>query len=186
MIGFLAFLAVIGLLRVVELVISKKNWRRHQDKASLLEEPLFRWMVLLHASFFVLIPAELFISGGSFGSVVSIIGMVMTGLALLLRFWTLRTIGSSWNVRVVYAEDYPIVHNGPYRFIRHPNYLVVILELAFIPLIYELYISAILLSLLNAMVLNRRISNEEAVLFKNPQWVVHMADKPRFFPFLSK
>ncbi len=181
---YLVFLAAIGLVRILELRVSKRNWQHHQSKAQMLHEPLFRWMVLLHSSFFVLIPLELFIRKPSFAGPLSWIACGMVTLSLLLRIWTLRSIGRSWNVQVVYGENYPIVSHGPYRFIRHPNYLVVILELAFIPLIFHLYFSCLILSLVNGLVLRYRIRNEESVLFKNPQWVEKMSRKPRFFPGL--
>ena len=181
---YLVFLAAIGLLRIVELRVSRRNWQHHQGKAAKLEEPLFRWMVLLHSSFFVLIPLELWLRQPSFGGPLSWVACSLVALTLLLRTWTLRTMGRSWNVEVVHGPDYPIITHGPYRYIRHPNYLVVILELVFIPLIYHLYASAALLTLANAMVLRVRIRNEEAVLFQNPNWVEKMSGKPRFVPGL--
>lgn len=181
---YLGFIAVLGLLRVIELVVSKNNWRHHQDYAQQLKEPIFVWMVALHAGMFVLIPLELFWRQPAFGSWVCWLGVGMTVLALGLRFWTLKTIGRSWNVRVIYARDYPIVTKGPYRFIRHPNYLVVMMELAFVPLIYELYWSALILSVGNALILRQRIATEEKVLLQNPDWQAKMAPKPRFLPFL--
>ena len=179
---YMGFLAAVGLLRILELRISKSNWRFHQDKALKQKEPLFRWMVMLHSSFFVVIPLELWLRRPEFGGVLSWAACSVVVLTFLLRAWTLRTMGRSWNVEIVNGPDYPIVAHGPYRFIRHPNYLVVILELAFIPLIYHLYFSALFLSLANALVLRVRIRNEEAVLFQNPAWVEKMSGKPRFFP----
>lgn len=186
MVWYLTFLALVGLARLFELVVSKKNWKHHSTNATQLKEPLFFWMVLLHSAVFVLLPLELFWRRPDFGGWISWTALCFTGLTLCLRFWTLSTIGRSWNVRVVYSEKYPIVHHGPYRFIRHPNYLVVMLEMAFIPLIFHLYWSAVLLSVMNGIVLWLRIGNEEAVLFKNPEWVTHMAHKPRFLPFPAK
>jgi methyltransferase len=180
---YLAFIGILGILRVVELAVSKRNWRSHQDYAEQLKEPIFAWMVTLHASMFLLLPLELFWRRPDFGGPVTWFGIVMTVIALCLRFWTLKTIGKSWNVRVIYARDYPIVASGPYRFIRHPNYLVVIVELAFVPLIYNLYWSALFLTVGNALILSKRIPTEEKVLFENPEWVEKMSGKPRFFPF---
>ena len=179
---FLIFLALLGLVRIGELVISKRNWKEHSSYAEMPKEPLFIWMVTLHSLFFAVLPLEFFLAKAAFGGIVSYVGLVVTFSAFFLRFWTLKTIGRSWNVRVVGAENYPIVSSGPYRFIRHPNYLVVILELAFIPLIFNLYYSAIFLTIANALVLRVRIRNEEAVLSRNPEWVDKMAGKPRFLP----
>ncbi len=182
MIFYLGFLALIAILRLLELRISKRNWERHRLRARRLEEPLFFWMVLLHSSLFVLLPIELFVRRPGFGGWISGLAVVGTAFALVLRGWTLKTIGRSWNVRVIGGKDYPIVSHGPYRFIRHPNYLVVMMELAFIPLVYHLYWSTVILSVLNILVLRRRILDEEKVLFENPEWVARMSKKPRFFP----
>ena len=183
---YLGFLGVIALLRLGELVISKRNWRHHvEQERHMLTERVFPFMVLLHLSMFALLPLELILRRPTFGGPVSWIALVLTGLALVLRFWTLRTMGRSWNVRVVFGDTYPIVDNGPYRFIRHPNYLVVVLELLCLPLIFKLYFSAAFLSLINALVLRVRIRAEESVLARNPEWVARMAHKPRFLPGLG-
>ena len=147
-------------------------------------ERLFAWMVVLHSSFFVLLPLEIWWRQPILGGPVTLAAMLITFAALCLRLWTLRTLGRSWNVRVVGGEQYPIISGGPYRFIRHPNYLVVILELLFIPLIAKLYLSAAILTLANLAVLSVRIGNEEAMLRQNPEWVRTMAHKPRFLPWL--
>ena len=105
-------------------------------------------------------------------------------LATALRIWTLATIGRSWNVRVVVPEDIRIATTGPYRFIRHPNYLVVILEIAALPLFHGAWMSAIFLTLLNAFVLLHRIRTEEAALAQIPAWVDAMRDRARLLPGL--
>jgi len=182
MIYLLLFLAFLGLARILELAVSARNWQTHQSTAEMPREALFPWMVALHSSVFVLLPLEYWLLGGGFGSPLSWLATSMVALALLLRFWTLATIGRSWNVRVVGGPNYPIVDSGPYAFIRHPNYVVVALELCWIPLMWGLWRSALLLTLCNGLILRIRIRNEEAVLQQNPQWRERMAHKPRFIP----
>lgn len=101
--------------------------------------------------------------------------------ATALRIWTLRTLGRSWNVRVVRPEH--VVTDGPYAWIRHPNYLCVVLEIAAIPMLHGAWISACLLSLLNAWVLAVRIRTEESVLRQLPGWREAFADVPRLIPW---
>jgi len=180
--AFLLFLAAMAALRLGELWLAKRNLRSHDGRARPEPEPLYAWMVALHASFFILVPLELLLRRPDFGGWLSWTAIPATALALSLRFWTLRTLGRSWHVRVVHGDDYPIVDGGPYRWIRHPNYVVVALELAFIPLIHGLYWSALALSAANAAVLRRRIALEEAILSRNPEWRARMAPKPRFLP----
>ena len=182
---FLAFLGLVALVRLGELVLSKRNQAHHGSRAQVVRERIFFWMVVLHASQFVLLPLELFWRRPDFGGVVSFAAIGLFVFAQVMRVWTLRTLGKSWNVRVLQSEDYPIVTSGPYRWIRHPNYAIVIVEIAAIPLIYHLYASALILSVANALVLRVRIGNEEAALMQNPAWAQGMAHKPRFFPFMS-
>lgn len=182
MLYFLAFLALIAAFRLGEILLSRRNLASHTH-ARTLREPGFVWMVALHLAFFIFQPLEIWSGRPAFGGPVSWLAVVITLSALLLRVWTLTSLGRSWNVRVVHGQNYPIVDRGPYHYIRHPNYVVVFCEIAFIPLIYHLYWSTLILSLWNLAVLRSRIILEEGKLRQNPQWVAKMASKPRFFPW---
>ena len=87
-------------------------------------------------------------------------------------------------MRVVPPRPDQIVITGPYAFIRHPNYLVVILEIAALPLLHTAYLSALALSLLNAVVLTSRIRTEEQALAQVSGWSTAMASRKRLIPFL--
>lgn len=179
---FLGFLAFIAVLRLAELVVSKRNAVHHQDSFQPRPEPLFKWMVLLHSCMYVLLPLELYWRKPVTSNWLTWLALGMTLCTLGMRLWTLFHIGKSWNVRILGGKDYPICNKGPYRWIRHPNYAVVIMELFWIPLIAGLWISCLILTLANAWVLRIRIKHEESVLFENDVWVSTMASKPRFFP----
>ena len=85
----------------------------------------------------------------------------------LLRVWVLATLGPYWTTRIIALPDAPLVKRGPYRFVRHPNYIVVACEIAVLPLVFgELWV-AIVFSLLNAAILTWRIRQEEGTL--NPR-----------------
>jgi len=88
-------------------------------------------------------------------------------------------------VRAVVPSDLPVVDRGPYRFIRHPNYVALGLEFLGLPLIGGAYLSAAGLGLANALLLRRRIADEEALLMAIPAYRLRMAHKPRFLPRLS-
>lgn len=180
----IAALGVFAVLRLLELAISKRNWQLQRSSAKQLPEARFRWMVALHTSVFILLPLEYYFFAGSFTGLLSQTALTVLALALLLRCWMFYCMGHSWNVRVVYGPNCAIVSNGPYHYIRHPNYVVVCLELLSLPLVWQLWRSALLLTLSNALVLRHRIAAEEAVLTQNPEWMMHMAHKPRFLPFL--
>ncbi len=82
----------------------------------------------------------------------------------LLRIWTLASIGRWWTTRIISAPHFDRVRRGPYRYISHPNYLVVILEIAIVPLMLGLSWVALVFSILNAILLRHRIGVETAVL----------------------
>ena len=82
----------------------------------------------------------------------------------LLRLWTLVSIGRWWTTRIISAPHFDRVKRGPYQYISHPNYLVVVLEIAIIPLMLGLPYVALLFSILNALLLRHRIRVENKVL----------------------
>lgn len=180
---FVALLLGTGAMRLVELAVSVRRMRARAD-AVVAEPWLFPAMATLHAGLVFLPIAEVLaferpvVPGLAAASIVVLVG------ATALRVWTLGTIGRSWNVRVVVPEADGIATNGPYRWIRHPNYLVVVLEIAALPLLHSAWIAAIGLSMLNAAVLWHRIRTEEAALMQVPTWRAAMADKKRLVPGL--
>jgi methyltransferase len=100
----------------------------------------------------------------------------------VLRWWVIRTLGEHWNVRVLNSVNLDVVASGPYRWIRHPNYVAVYTELVFLPLIHSAWLTAILGGLAHLVILFGRIRSEEAVLMTTPQYVEVMGSKPRFLP----
>jgi methyltransferase len=80
------------------------------------------------------------------------------------RFWTLASIGRWWTTRIISAPHFPRVKRGPYRFIRHPNYALVVVEIALLPLLLGAPAMALTFSILNAVLLWWRIRIENAVL----------------------
>jgi methyltransferase len=82
----------------------------------------------------------------------------------LFRFWTLASIGRWWTTRIISASHFPRVRKGPYRFVAHPNYALVVTEIALLPLLFAAPIVALAFSLANAMLLTWRINVEAQVL----------------------
>ena len=80
------------------------------------------------------------------------------------RIWIIATLGERWTTRIIVLADAPLVNRGPYRFVDHPNYIVVVLEIAVLPLAFGLWQIAVIFSLLNAAVLTIRIGAENRAL----------------------
>jgi methyltransferase len=84
------------------------------------------------------------------------------------RLWVLRTLGPRWTTRIIVLPNAPLVTGGPFRFVSHPNYLVVIGEIAVLPLVFGLWEVALVFSVLNAIVLWIRIRAENEALSSAP------------------
>lgn len=90
--------------------------------------------------------------------------LILFGLLQLGRVWVIRTLGPRWTTRIIVLPGAPLVTGGPFRFVSHPNYLVVVGEIAVLPLMFGLWQVALLFSILNALVLAIRIHAESAAL----------------------
>jgi methyltransferase len=90
--------------------------------------------------------------------------LAMFLLIELARIWTLASLGSRWTTRIIVLPQAPLVQRGPYRFVSHPNYLVVIAEIAVLPLVFGLWRTALIFSVLNGAVLAIRVRQENRAL----------------------
>ena len=108
------------------------------------------------------------------------IALVLVLCAQALRWWAIASLGSRWNVRVIVVPGEPPVRAGPYRFVRHPNYIAVATEMLCVPLAHGAWICALAFSALNAAILKVRIRAEERAL--GGEWERAFAGVSRFIP----
>jgi methyltransferase len=181
--GFLAALLATGAMRLGEVWVSVRRMRARPDQV-VAEPALFPAMVALHVGLVALPLAEAVLLDRVFVPAVALPSAAVLVVATALRVWTLSTLGRVWNVRIVRPPPAGVVTTGPYRFVRHPNYLCVVLEIAALPLLHTAWVSAVALSLWNAAVLVVRIRNEEAELVKIDAWRRAFAGKARLVPWL--
>ncbi|MBL92621.1 MAG: hypothetical protein CMH56_12520 [Myxococcales bacterium] len=182
---FLILMALVALARVAELIYAKALGKKAASRGEKPQrERNFIAMVALHTSFFVGIAAEKILLAAAPPQWLLVLCVLVLVFAFGLRFWTLKTLSGSWHVRIV--KPATIVTHGPYAFIRHPNYLVVILEIVALPMLGGCYISALMFTLWNAAVLAARIPQEEAMLFQVNGYRQAFKDKGRFFPKLLR
>lgn len=185
--GFLALVLGTGVMRLAELAVSIRRMRARAaagDDAVVAEPALFPAMALLHAGLVALPIAEVALLDRPFVPWLGCAALVVLAGATALRVWTLSTLGRWWNVRIVRPAPDGVVTRGPYAFVRHPNYLCVILEIAAIPLVHDAWGSALVLSAANAAVLAVRIRTEEAELGKLDAWREAFARRARLVPYL--
>jgi methyltransferase len=184
---FLALLAAVGLGRLVEMRLSRRHQRELAARgATRPREPGFAFMVALHTGVLVAAAVEVLALDRPFSPALGGPALVLFGLANLLRWWVIRTLGPHWNVQVVDSVAGPValgvVTGGPYRRIRHPNYVAVFVELVALPLVHGAWLTALVGAALHVVVLRRRLALEEAVLAANPHYAELMGGKPRFIP----
>jgi methyltransferase len=181
---YFTFLGLFAARKVLDQVRSKRNIRRLEEQRQILpsSDRAFPWMLLAHVAFFVLTPLEVVLLERKF---LLALGLPMIGLfllAMLLRWWATAVLKEQWNSKVVVPEDLQPVTTGPYRVLRHPNYLAISLELLAAGLMYSAYLSTIIVTVLNLFAIIRRIRTEEEVLFKIPAYRAAMANKSRLIP----
>jgi methyltransferase len=180
-------LFVFGAQRGIELLYSARNERliqRRQPGAPHAGRSVFRWIALVNLGLFTLPALERALRRRPPPPPVAAMGWVVAVSAVALRLSVLLSLRSSWTVRAVVPTDLPVVDRGPYKFIRHPNYVALALEFLGLPLIGGAYLSALGLGVANALLLGRRISEEDALLMAIPAYRERMGAKPRFVPRL--
>lgn len=182
-IAFLGLLVLVALLRIVELQISRRHQREMVSRgAAKVDEPQFRWMVLLHTAVLVGAAVEVVLLRRPFIPMLAAVMFVIFLSANFVRWWVIRTLGDHWNVQVMDSTCLGVISTGPFRYVRHPNYAAVFAEMLSLPLIHTAWITAAVGSLAHIGVLSMRLSTEERVLFANPEYRATMAGKPRFIP----
>ena len=179
---YVGLVAVTGLQRLRELQLSARNQALTGGRpAAPGSYPL---MVATHAALFVAPLAEVALRGRRPRPLLAGAAILALAFATGLRWWSISSLGSAWNVRAAVAEGGPTVTAGPYRWIRHPNYVAVALEFLALPLAGGAWVSAAALSALNAGVLALRIPAEERLLERSAEYRAAFAGKPRFVPRL--
>ena len=159
---FFVFISYVILLRIGELFLSKRNekWLL-QNGAVEYGKKHYPFIVALHILFIISLIIEYSTKqNASF----SLFFIILYFLILVFKAWVVLSLGKFWNTKIFHISNLPLVKKGPYRYIKHPNYIIVIAEIAVIPLAFHLYFTAITFTILNAMMLFVRIKEENRAL----------------------
>ena len=181
LVAFTVLVVLVGLERVAELVVSTRNARWSRERGG-VEHGLghFPFMVVLHTGLLVGALAEAWIRQPQVPSALAWSMLALVVASQALRWWCIATLGPRWNTRVIVVPGMPPVTSGPYRFLRHPNYVAVVLELLVVPLIHGAWVTSAVFTVGNAALLFVRIRAEEAAL--GAPWAQAFAHRPRFVP----
>jgi len=182
---YLGLLAAVAVLRLVELRISRRHQQTMVAKGAVpVPEPHFKWIVVVHTGVLIGAALEVILLHRPFLPLLAAAMFIVFLASNLMRFWVVRELGDLWNVQVMDSTRIGVVITGPFRFVRHPNYTGVILEMISLPLIHTAWITTIVTSLAYSFALSMRIRAEESVLMANPEYRAAMGHKPRFLPGL--
>jgi methyltransferase len=176
-----ALVALVAVQRLFELRLSRRNegiaFARGAVEAGRAH---FGSMKAMHTLFLVSCVLEAHLCESTLSPAARWVALGALLVAQGIRYWAIRTLGPRWSVRILVWPDASPIQNGPYRYLRHPNYLAVVLEIAALPLVAGAYRTAILFSVANAIVLTVRIRAEENAL--GPGYAAAFGETPRLLP----
>jgi methyltransferase len=158
------FLSVLAAERVVELVISRRNEvRMKMLGAREYGQTFTRVLITFHVLWFCSFVVEAMIRKASLlvPSAVLVFAFIFLQAC---RYWCILSLGQHWNTKVIVIPGEKLVHAGPYRFVKHPNYAVVLTELFVYPALFGCCATSLVFGFLNIFVLKKRIRQEEAAL----------------------
>lgn len=141
-------------------------------------------MRLFHSLWFVSLIAEISWHGKGMSGQLETFLFVLLIACQLIRFHTINTLGVFWTIKVYHVPNRPIINKGLFRYVLHPNYLVVILELILVPLLIGAPVTMVLFSIGNIFILKKRIELEEKELLLNSKYQTMFKQQKRFIPFI--
>jgi methyltransferase len=163
--GFTLLIALVGAERIAELVVARRNqaWARSRGGVE-YGRGLYPGIVAAHVGLLGGALLEVRLLDRPF---IPLLGWSMLGLTVLaqgLRWWCIATLGRRWNTRVIVVPHLPLVDSGPYRRLRHPNYVAVVAEGIALPLVHTCWTTALLFTIVNLGLLRTRVRTEDTAL----------------------
>ena len=182
---FLLLVAAVAVERIFEMALSARNARLALARGGIEAESraFYLAMVVAHVAFLAAGPIEVLLFGRPFLPPVAIVATWIVMLTMALRYWAILSLGERWNTRVIVIPGLPAVASGPYRFVRHPNYVAVAIEVAVLPLVHCAWVTALVATAGNALLLAARIRHEERALAAAGDYRARLAGRARLLPW---
>lgn len=159
---YAALICAVAAQRIVELRLSAQNSKAATVAGAVeVGRGHYPWMVALHAAFLVSCPLEVWLLQRPLVPALAVAMAVLLLVATGLRYSAIRALGERWTTRAFRWPDRRRIRSGPYRFLHHPNYLAVRLEIVALPLLHTAWITAVVFTALNAWLLHVRTNIEE-------------------------
>lgn len=162
---YYVFILLIGIERLVELVVSRRNaqWSfAHGGRE--FGGGHYPVMVATHTLLLASCVTEVARAHRPFLPWLGWPMLAVVVISTAVRWWCVAVLGKHWNPRLIVIKGAPLIHRGPYRWLHHPNYTAVTAEVAALPLVHSAWVTAVVFSLANALVLTVRIRAENVAL----------------------
>jgi methyltransferase len=171
--AFTVLVALVGLERLAELVVSKRNaaWSLARGGRE-SGQGHYRFMVVLHTGFLLAMLVEAWVRRPDVAAPLAWSMLALVVASQALRWWCITTLGRRWNTRVIIVPGLAPVASGPYRLLPHPNYVAVVVEGVALPLVHASWVTAVVFTVANAALLTVRIRVENAALATLPREAV--------------
>jgi methyltransferase len=184
--SFLLLIGFIVMQRIFELRLAQRNEKWMKKRGAIeFGEKHYRYMVIMHLLFFIFLCGEKIFINLRLSPLWGFL-FILFLCAQLFRIWVITSLGRFWNTKIIVLRNANVVRKGPYRFIKHPNYFVVAVELAVVPLMFNAYYTASLFTLLNIIMMMIRIPEEEKALRELTEYAGEFKDCNRFLPRVVK
>ena len=184
---FTAIVVAVILQRTIEVRTSDRHKQEILQQGGIEHgDNLLGAVKVLQVSWWIAMLLEVWFLDRPFVPVLAALALAATIAGQVLRYFSMQALGWRWTLPIMTVPDLPVVESGLYRYLKHPNWLGVILEIAFLPLIHSAYVTAIAFSLANAWLMSRRIVTEERALAQNTNYKTAFAHKPRFIPAMGR
>ena len=163
---FIIIMFYVVIQRVSEMFISGRNEKLLRKNGAVeYGKSHYKYMVILHTLFLISVAAEYLINYSirnvaEFNTFLLFLFLVLQ----VFRFYTIYSLGMYWNTKILRIPGAPLVKKGIYKYAKHPNYFIVVIEIALIPLIFNCYYTAVVFSILNLLILSVRIKAENEAL----------------------
>ncbi len=160
-------IGVVVLERLVELFVSNRNTQRLKSRGALeVGSGHYPTMVLMHSLFLISAPLEVWLLSRPLIPALAISMLIVLLASMALRYWVIATLRDRWTTRIICLPGSPLIATGPYRYLRHPNYLAVVAETFSLPMIHTAWLTAIVFTIFNALLLRVRIRVEDKALWR--------------------
>ena len=162
---YLILVLAVGVERLAELRVARRNaqWS-HERGGREYGGGHYPVMVALHTALLAGCLIEVVLAHRGFVPALGWAMLVVVVAAQALRWWCIRTLGPQWNTRILVVPGLPLITGGPYRWLRHPNYVAVVAEGIALPLVHSAWITATAFTAANALLLTTRVRAEDAAL----------------------